>query len=78
MMERRQKWAERVWTRLAWWLPRPLVYWAAIRLVSYATVGIYQHQDPTTLTVMEALKRWEQAGEGEDTTQQPAAWADDL
>lgn len=45
-----------VW--LAWHMPRPLVYWCAIRLMSWATVDKYGDTDPNELKVMTALERW--------------------
>lgn len=50
---------EKIWIKLAWYLPKPLVYWASIRLMSFATVGQYGNQEPSKLDVMTALKRWE-------------------
>jgi hypothetical protein len=47
------------WMKLAWMLPKRLVYWASIRLMSFATVGQYGWQEPGKLDVMTALKRWE-------------------
>jgi len=39
-------------------LPRWLVYWAGIRIVSEATTGEYEGQALPVLTAMEALKRF--------------------
>ena len=52
---------ERVWTAIAWKLPRALVMWCAIRLFAHATTGQYGNTVPTDLNIMEALKRWETA-----------------
>lgn len=49
----------KLWTWLAYRLPRPLVYWAAIRLMAHATTGQYRDQVVPDLTAMDALKRWE-------------------
>jgi len=46
---------------LVWKFPRYLVYWAAIRLMSYATVGKWGNTDPNNLTVMKALERWNES-----------------
>ena len=46
--------------RIAWLLPRKIVYWAAIRLGSYGTAGKYSHQVVPELTFMDALSRWEE------------------
>lgn len=51
--------AERHAMWIAWHLPRWLVYWAAIRLMAHATTGQYGSTDPSSLSVMTALKRWE-------------------
>ena len=45
--------------RLAWAMPRPLVYWCAIRLMAHATTGKHGSQEVRKLTAMEALQRWE-------------------
>ena len=50
---------EKLVTTLVWSLPRWLIYWATIRLAAHATTGVYGKTDPTTLNVMEALRRWE-------------------
>jgi hypothetical protein len=49
---------KKFWSWLAYKLPRPLVYWAAIRLMAAATTGQYSSQVVPELTAMEALKRW--------------------
>lgn len=50
--------AEKVWTKLAWAMPKPLVYWCAIRLLAHATMGRYGNQSPCDLRAMDALGRW--------------------
>lgn len=49
---------ERVQMWIAWKMPKWLVYWCSVRLLSYATVGKYSSQIVPDLTVMDALKRW--------------------
>lgn len=49
---------ERVWIFLAWRLPRPLVMWAAIRLLAHATQGPFSTTVVPELTFMDALQRW--------------------
>lgn len=44
---------------LAWKLPKRLVYMAAIRLASFATVGRYSDTVVPELTAVDAIKRWE-------------------
>lgn len=45
--------------KIAWWLPRRLAYWCAIRLGAHATQGRWSNQNVPDLTFMDALKRWE-------------------
>lgn len=52
------QWTEKLLMIIAWWLPRRLVYWCAIRLGVHATQGKYGHQIVPELSFMEALKRW--------------------
>ena len=49
---------EKAWMWLAWKLPRTLVKWAAVRLMSAATVGKYSIQVVGELTCEDALGRW--------------------
>ncbi|MGJ4945098.1 hypothetical protein ACQR1W_31365 [Bradyrhizobium sp. HKCCYLS1011] len=44
--------------KLAWALPRRIVYWAAIRLGCNATQGQYSDQSVPDLNFIDALKRW--------------------
>lgn len=39
-------------------LPDWLIYWAAIRLISYATTGKYSSTIVPELSAMDALQRW--------------------
>jgi hypothetical protein len=50
---------ERLWMWVAWRLPRRLVYWASIRLMSTATCGAYSDRTPTEVNIMEALHAWD-------------------
>ena len=50
---------EKVTIKIAWKLPKYLVMWCAVRLMSYATVGEYGNQHPGDISIMDALKRWE-------------------
>jgi hypothetical protein len=50
---------EDFWIWLAWKLPRPLVYWCAIRLMAKATTGEYASESPSELLAMTALKKWD-------------------
>ena len=49
---------EKLQMAIAWSLPEWLVYWCAIRLVSFATVGKWSGQVVPDLTAVDALKRW--------------------
>lgn len=52
---------ERFWMWLAWHLPKLLVTWASVRMISHATTGAYSDTVVPELSVMDALKRWETA-----------------
>lgn len=49
---------EKFWLKLAWLMPRKLVYWCAIRLGANATQGEYSNQIVPELNFMDAIKRW--------------------
>ena len=50
---------ERFWIWLAWKLPRPLAYWAAVRVGSEATTKVDYGNRPTPeIQVTEALSAW--------------------
>lgn len=51
--------AEKIVIAIAWSLPKRLVYWCSIRLMSSATVGRWSGQVVPDLTALDALKRWE-------------------
>jgi hypothetical protein len=42
-----------------WLLPRWLVYWCSVRLMSEASTGKWGHQVVPELTALDALKRWD-------------------
>jgi len=50
---------EKFWFWWAWRLPKKLVYFAAIRLVAFATQGEYGNTVVSELPAMEAIGRWE-------------------
>ena len=52
------KMRERALMRIAWALPRSIVYWCSIRLVCNATQGEHSAQAVPDLTAMDALERW--------------------
>lgn len=43
---------------IAWWLPKRLIKWCAIRLMAHATQGKYSSQIVPELKAMDALQRW--------------------
>lgn len=45
---------------VAWHIPKWLVYWASIRLISHATTGKYSSTVVPEITAMDALKRWDE------------------
>jgi hypothetical protein len=49
---------EKLKLKIAWAMPRWLVYWCSIRLMCNATQDEYSDQSPTDLLAMDALKRW--------------------
>lgn len=63
-----------MWKWLAWRLPKRLVYWAAIRLIAFATQGSYSNQIVPDLGAMEALKRWEWAEHGRAALGREECW----
>ena len=59
MKIRKSKAIERLWFKLAWFIPRKLVYFAAIRLWANSTQGQWSHVYPMDVTVDEAVERWQ-------------------
>lgn len=53
------KCVEKFWFWLAYKLPKPLVYFASIKLIAHATTGKFSNTEVPKLTAMEALNRWE-------------------
>lgn len=50
---------EKFMFKIAWLMPRWLVYFCTIRLVAYATCGKYGNTNVPELSAMDAIKRWE-------------------
>jgi len=50
---------EKLCFKIAWLVPKWLVYFCAIRIGAHATTGKYEKQIVPELTFMDALKRWE-------------------
>ncbi len=59
MKTRKSKAVERLWFKLAWFIPRKLVYFAVIRLWANATQGQWSHVAAPDVTVSEAIERWQ-------------------
>lgn len=59
MRERINHMTEGLCRYIAHRLPRGIVYFAAIRLVAHATTGKYGNTNPSVLSAMDAVKRWE-------------------
>lgn len=52
---------ERIWLRIAWILPRSLVYWCGIRMFAEATCGEFANDVMPELSAMELFQRWEES-----------------
>jgi len=50
---------DKIWMWVAWRLPKRLVYWATIRLMTHATVKEWSDESVTELNAMDALGRWD-------------------
>lgn len=48
-----------MWFKVAHWLPRGLVYWCGIRILSNATTGRYALTEVPAIGAAEALERWQ-------------------
>lgn len=51
--------AQKLKTSIAWSMPRWLVYWCFVRVVSEGTTHEYSDTIPTDITAYDALVRWE-------------------
>jgi hypothetical protein len=49
---------EKLIRRIAWILPKSIVYWASIRMIAHATQGEYSNEIVPELGAMQALGRW--------------------
>lgn len=56
---RATKFSEKMQRKIVWAMPRKLVMWAFIRVVSHATTGKWSNQIVPELGAMEALERWD-------------------
>jgi hypothetical protein len=55
-LRRLQEWLA---LKIAYLLPRTLVMWCAVRVMTHASTGRWSNQVVPELTCMDALKRWE-------------------
>lgn len=53
------RFVEKLQMKVAWLMPRWLVYWCSIRLIAHATTGKFGDTIVPELPAMDALKRWE-------------------
>jgi hypothetical protein len=44
--------------RIAWWMPKWLVYYCSVRLMASATTGEYANTITPELNALDALRRW--------------------
>ncbi|KKL99074.1 hypothetical protein LCGC14_1818080 [marine sediment metagenome] len=51
---------QKFWMWLAWQAPHNLVKWCSYRMAAHATQGIYGHCIVPEVTMMDALKRWDE------------------
>jgi len=49
---------EKLQMKIAWALPKWLVMWTSVRMISHATTGEYGSTIVPELSAMDALKRW--------------------
>ncbi len=49
---------EKFWMWIVWKMPSKVIYWASIRLIAFATTGMYSKTIVPDLTAMDALKRY--------------------
>lgn len=45
---------------IAWKLPKRIVYWAYLRVTAHATTGEHGHEFVEEITIMDALKRFDE------------------
>lgn len=50
---------DKVAMKVAWKLPRKVVYWAYVRVMAHATSGPYGMEDVDRVSYSDACKRWE-------------------
>lgn len=59
VVTRTRRCGEKIARVIAWALPRPVAYWAALRVLAHATSGeAFRRTPPTELSAFDALDRW--------------------
>ena len=56
----RARWRYQFAMHIAYSLPRSVVNWALIRAWAHATAGPWSHEDVSSVTASEMIKRWEE------------------
>lgn len=54
-----KRFMDRCIRHIVWNLPRSIVYWSFIRVMSHATTGKFSNTDVMSLTALEVMKRWD-------------------
>lgn len=49
---------DKICMKIAWWIPKRLVYWCYIRVHAYATTHKYSNKHPDEVTWNMALEEW--------------------
>jgi hypothetical protein len=49
---------DKLWMKLAWLLPKQLIYWSLVRAFAQATTGPYSDTVAGELTVFQVQERW--------------------
>lgn len=50
---------EKLQMKIAWALPKWLVMWATVRLFAHGTTGKWGNTEPSSLSIFDAMERWE-------------------
>jgi hypothetical protein len=60
MRYRIAKWKDALIRKVVWHLPRRVVMWSYIRVAAHATTGKFGDTVVPELSMMDALKRWDE------------------
>jgi hypothetical protein len=58
----RLSWMDRLSRAIAWRLPRRIVYWCGLRMLSWATMDGWSSENVDDVSFIEGIKRWERKG----------------